>query len=90
MATKVFDAVAAVGTYTDRQGNEKKRYVTVGAVFENDKKQMSLKIESIPVGGEWNGWVSFYEPKEQTRQEPKKQQSNTGSSWDDMPSDLPF
>jgi hypothetical protein len=27
MAKKVFDAVATVGKYTDKQGNEKKRYV---------------------------------------------------------------
>lgn len=89
MATKVFDAVAVVGTYNDRQGNEKKRYVTVGAVFENDKKQMSLKIESLPVGGEWNGWVSFYEPKEQTKQEPKKQ-SNTGGGFNGFDDAPPF
>lgn len=86
MATKVFDAVAVVGTYTDRQGNEKKRYVTVGSVFENDKKQMSLKLESIPIGGEWNGWISFYEPKEQEKQDQKKSNSSSrGGFEDDFP-----
>lgn len=33
MARKVFDAVATVGKYTDKQGNEKKRFVNVGAAF---------------------------------------------------------
>lgn len=63
MAKKVFDAVATVGEYKDSSGNTKKRYVNVGAVFENDKGQMSLKLETIPVGPNWSGWISFYEPK---------------------------
>ena len=63
MARKIYDLVATVGTYTDKQGNEKKRYVNVGAVFEGDKG-MSMKLETLPVGPEWSGWLSFYEPKE--------------------------
>ena len=86
MATKIFDAVATVGKYTDRQGNEKSRYVTVGAVFEDDKKRMSLKLESLPVGGDWNGWVSFYTPKEsQPRQDAKPAHNN-----DPLDGDPPF
>lgn len=89
MAQKIFDAVAIVGKYTDRQGNEKSRYVTVGAVFENDKKQMSLKIESLPVGGEWNGWVSFYTPKEsQPRQDAKP--AKQGEYLGDLEDSIPF
>ena len=73
MAKKIYDAVATVGTYKDRNGEEKKRYVNVGSVFENDKGQLSLKLDSVPVGNEWSGWVGFFEPKErdgQQRQEP--------------------
>ena len=66
MARKIYDVVATVGKYTDKQGNEKKRYVNVGAVFENDQGQMSIKLETIPVGPEWSGWLSMYEPKERT------------------------
>ena len=50
MAKKVFDAVATVGEYKDKNGDTKKRYVNVGAVFENDNGQMSFKLETIPVG----------------------------------------
>jgi len=60
---KIYDAVATVGKYTDQQGNEKKRYLTIGAVFEGDDGRLSMKLESIPVGPAWSGWVSFYEPK---------------------------
>jgi hypothetical protein len=65
MPKKIFDAVASVGEYTDKQGQTKKRYVNIGAVFESDDgKYMSLKLESIPVGPNWSGWVSFFEPKQ--------------------------
>lgn len=64
MAKKVFDAVATVGKYTDKQGNEKKRYVNVGAAFEDDQGRLSIKLETIPVGPEWSGWISLYPPKE--------------------------
>lgn len=76
---KLYDAVVTTGTYTDKQGAEKKRYLTVGAVFENDKG-MSLKLESLPVG-QWNGWVAFYPPKDKT------QKSGGSDNFDD---DAPF
>ena len=60
MATKKYDVVAVTGTYKDRDGNEKKRYLNVGVVFESDKG-LSMKLECVPVG-EWNGWLSLYEP----------------------------
>ena len=62
MATKKYDVVAVTGTYKDRDGNEKKRYLNVGVVFESDKG-LSMKLECVPVG-EWNGWLSLYEPKQ--------------------------
>jgi hypothetical protein len=60
---KKYDAVATVGAYTAKDGTEKKRYLTVGAVFENDKGSLSLKLDGMPVSPDWSGWISFYEPK---------------------------
>lgn len=60
MAIK-FDVMAKTGTYTDKEGNEKSRWQKCGVVFEGDKG-WSLKLEAIPVG-EWNGWFSLFEPK---------------------------
>jgi hypothetical protein len=54
-------AVAVTGTYTDRQGNEKKRYVNVGTLFQYDDGGFALKLDSVPVGEGWNGFISFYE-----------------------------
>lgn len=72
MATKKYDAVATIGKYTDRNGDEKKRYLTVGAVFENDEGHLSMKLEAVPVGTEWSGWLSFYIPKEREASPPKE------------------
>ena len=37
MASKKFDLVVVTGEYTTRDGNSKKTYETVGALFEGDK-----------------------------------------------------
>jgi hypothetical protein len=59
---KKYDAVATVGKYT-KEGIEKKRYLTVGAVFESDDGKLTLKLEGVPVSPDWSGWIAFYEPK---------------------------
>jgi hypothetical protein len=65
MAMKPYrQAVAVTGTYTDRQGAEKKRYVNVGTLFQYDDGGFALKLDTVPVGQGWNGFVSFYEFKE--------------------------
>lgn len=53
-------AVAVTGTY-ESGGETKKRYAQVGTLFKYEDGNLSLKIESIPVGGEWNGFVSFFD-----------------------------
>lgn len=63
MAKKKYDAVATVGEY-QKGGETKKRYLTVGAVFENDRGQLSMKLDALPTNKEWSGWISFYEPKQ--------------------------
>lgn len=57
-------AVAVTGTYTDRQGNEKKRYTTIGTLFQYDDGGLTLKLDSVPVGEGWNGFVNFYDIEE--------------------------
>lgn len=63
-----YEAVATIGEYTDRSGEKKKRYVNLGKVFEDDQGRLSLKLDTIPIGPNWSGWVSFYEPKERQDQ----------------------
>lgn len=70
---KKYDAVVTTGKYTDRDGKEKNRYLTVGAVLESDKG-LSLKLEALPVG--FNGWINFYEPKPKQDDGPAKSQED--------------
>jgi len=64
MATKKYDLVAKTGEY-EHNGEKKARWMNCGVVFENEKGQLSAKIEGIPVGSGWNGWLTFSVPNEQ-------------------------
>lgn len=71
---KVYDLVATIGKYTDHHGEEKKRYHNCGSVFEDDQGRLSIKVEAIPVGPEWSGWMSCMVPKARQQQQPAPQQ----------------
>lgn len=61
---KIKNAVAVNGTYM-KDGQEKKNYVTIGSLFEKDDGSLSLKLDALPAGNNWDGWVSFFDPKSQ-------------------------
>lgn len=89
MSKKVYDVVATVGEYKTNDGTVKKRYLTCGAVFQGDKG-MSIKLEALPVGKEWSGWLSLYEPKQsdyKPRQAapPQPQSNQSSDEYDDIP-----
>ena len=100
--TKRYDAVATIGEYTNKQGEKKKRYLTVGAVMEGSDGRMALKLDALPTNPDWSGWIAFYEPKQQDggyqqrpatqRQEqraPTQYQGQAGGSLDEE-DDIPF
>lgn len=58
------NAVAAVGKYQDRQGQEKTRYLRVGKLFKREDDTLCLKLDSVPVGPDFEGWINFYEIEE--------------------------
>jgi len=73
---KFKNIVVITGTYKTRDGQEKKRYQTIGSVFLDDNENLKIKIDSIPiVDGGWAGWANCYDLEEKT---------NTGSR-DDIP-----
>lgn len=78
---KKYDAVATVGKYTAKDGTEKKRYLTVGTVFEGEGGKLSLKLDGMPVSPDWSGWISFYEPKPY---------NGGGGTQNNDDSDIPF
>jgi hypothetical protein len=63
-ARRTHDAVATLGTYKDRDGNEKKRYATCGTAFTDDEGRVSIKLDTIPVSPDWSGWLSLYPIKD--------------------------
>jgi len=56
-----YEVIASSGTYTNKAGEEKKRWVKLGVVMDT-KNGMSIKLESVPVG--WDGWAMLTEPKQ--------------------------
>jgi hypothetical protein len=72
MATKLKDLVVATGSYTDRQGNEKKRFRNVGALWENDNGQFLMldpcfNFAAVPRDpGRDNVLVSMFDVREKS------------------------
>ena len=62
--------VASNGKYTDANGNEKNRYITVGKAFLRDDKSVTIKIDAMPVGPDFNGWLNLYDLDEDRQQAP--------------------
>jgi hypothetical protein len=76
---KRYDAVATTGEYTDpATGQKKKRYTNVGTVFESEDGRLSLKLDTIPIGPGWSGYIQFFEP--QNRNSPPPAQPPSTSS----------
>lgn len=86
MARK-FEVTAVTGKYTDNNtGQEKNRYMTIGAVIEG-RNGLMLKLEAVPVG--WDGWAYLNEPKPRDGQQssPARQSRN---EYQDGRDDIPY
>jgi len=68
MAMKKTHDIVNVEKYTDRSGEEKKRYTNVGSLLQRDDGSMAIKLESIPVM--FSGWLACYEPKPRDQDRP--------------------
>lgn len=77
---KTHNVVAVTGKYTDATGQEKARYVTIGAAFTRADGSMAIKLESIPVGTDWNGWVNLYLPRPKDGHQTAAPASQTGGN----------
>lgn len=89
---KTHDVVYAGEKYTDREGNEKTRYINVGAAFTRDDGSMTLKLESVPVN--FTGWLNLYEPRAEGGERPQRgqrpQRQAPADSLDDGGDRIPF
>ena len=60
---KIKDITVVTGSYTNKSGEEKKRYQNIGSVFEdNGNLKIKLDVMPLPKGG-WDGWANCYDPK---------------------------
>ena len=73
--SKIYDLVAVTGEYTDRDGNPKKRYETVGAVMQGQNGGQYIALSRIfnPAGlpdpqGRGSVILSCFEPRMQGQQ----------------------
>ena len=100
MAKKLYDLAVKLGTYTDAQGNEKGRWLTVGAVMQNQDggKYIMLERWFNPAGvpnpdNRSNVLLSMFEPQQRNgngngqQQRPAQQrpQQSGGVEDDDIP-----
>lgn len=52
--------MASNGEY-QKDGETKKRWQRVGTLFKDDQDgRISIKLDSIPVGPEWSGWLAAF------------------------------
>lgn len=80
MANFYGDVVFDSGKYTDRQtGEEKKRWMKMGAAFQNDDGSLTLKIDAFPASRDWSGWVKIFAKKDDKVADPNAQ--NYGDDW---------
>lgn len=87
---KAYDLAAVTGEYTSN-GQTKKRYQNMGAVFRRDDGSLCMKVECVPVGPGWSGWVNMFEPRERNQQGGSDSGQNYGAgSSDPLDSDIPF
>ena len=63
---KIKNIKVITGTYTNKDGAEKKRYQIIGSLFE-DGENFKIKLDTVPlVDGGWNGWANCYDLEEKT------------------------
>ena len=74
-STKKYNLVAKVGEY-EKNGVIKARWFTCGAVFENENGQLSVKIDSMPVGEKWDGWLNLFETNKHPIEEKTEEDSD--------------
>lgn len=75
------ELMAKIGTYTDRDGNEKARWTKCGVLIDNNGK-LSVKLEAVPVN--FDGWLSCFEPKPRDdKPQHRPARTNARSDFDD-------
>ena len=82
------------GTY-QKDGEEKTRWLEIGAVLQKDDGRKVVKLEALPISAEFDGWVQMFpiEDKSESGYEKAKQvaqdfKQNTQVESEDEPIDM--
>ena len=77
---RVNKLVCATGKYTDSNGNEKTSWQTIGYVLDDGGKK-KIKLDSMPLSNEWDGWVTIAPLDEERKQQPQQQSKQPDVGW---------
>tara|TARA_R110000823_G_scaffold264996_1_gene385023 strand:+ start:252 stop:509 length:258 start_codon:yes stop_codon:yes gene_type:complete len=80
------DLIAKGETYTNKDGEEKVKWIRCGVAMDTKNGGVALKIESLPVN--FDGWLQMREPLPKDSYKPN--QAKSGQSINDHESDIPF
>lgn len=78
---------APVSEYTDKAGEAKKRYQTIGIVTETKKGDLMFKLEMLPLLGMKEGaiWGYLNVPEEKGQEQQKEAPAHDGMPDDEIP-----
>mgnify|MGYP003113616450 CR=1 FL=1 len=74
---RIKNAVAANGEYTDKDGNVKTRWIQCGGLLEKDNGDLVLKLDSVPIGNTFEGWINFFDIEDSKAINAGKSQGNS-------------
>ena len=84
-----YDVICKNGSYTDKTGTEKTKWMKVGVCMDTKQGGLAVKIESLPVG--FDGWLSLAEPRAKDNFTPRgNDEMPRSKNLADMESDVPF
>jgi hypothetical protein len=69
-------------------GEEKVRWVQVGRLFDKGDGKFSVKLDAVPVGGEWDGWLTCFKDDDDR---PQRRNGGQPKAQERLPDDeIPF
>lgn len=78
------DVCMATGTYKDKYGNTKKRWLTIGAAFQSDKCTY-IKLDALPLPSENGCFLAIFKHENQKVNNYNHNQNNVDET-NDVPS----
>lgn len=85
--SRKYEVTAIIGKYTDKNGDEKNRYLTIGAII-NTRAGLLLKLDAIPTN--WEGFAYLNEPKARDEQPARAAKQAPKAGFEDIADDIPF